>query len=372
MTDDTSTILRIVVALVLVLVFAACAGAPVRAVDMEAARANAARSVDAPPPLPPHMELQATQDGVCELVDHAVRCAGRNMWGEVGDGTREPHAEWFRVPGTEGAVQLAAGGHHVCVRLEDGTARCWGDNAFAQTGDGIGGEPRMSPVGVAGVREIEELSAGTAHTCARVRGGDVLCWGGQIDSVQIAYDLDPTSRRHPAVIAHGASRLVTGYERTYAKTFDGWVTWAPKRGPPPPPLPLPSLADAVDVSSGLTDECALTNRGEVRCWGSSHVSLGSRPHDPSLAQAIPGLTHVIKVSTHRLKSCALQADGHVQCWPAIYDVIPAEPAPELVAEIHDAVDVTSGFDFACARLRDASVKCWGKTDYLPEETALQR
>jgi len=230
----------------------------VRTVDMEQVRANGARAAEAVATAPtPHVELQAMMDGVCELADGVVRCAGRNMWGEVGDGTREPHREWSRVPGIEGAVQLAAGGHHVCVRFGDGTARCWGDNAFAQLGDGIGGEPRTSPVAVVGVSDIVELRAGGAHTCARVRGGDVLCWGGRIDSVMLRFDLDPASRRQPTLTATSASRLVTGNERTFAKTTEGWVTWMPKRGSPPVPNLLVGLADAVDLASGIADECAV-------------------------------------------------------------------------------------------------------------------
>jgi hypothetical protein len=360
-------------ALVALVALAACArqGGPARAVDMEVGRGDAARGSEAPPAAAPHVELQATMAGVCELAGGVVRCAGRNMWGEIGDGTREPHREWARVPGIDHAVQLAAGGHHVCVRLEDRTAQCWGDNAFAQLGDGVGGEPRTAPVTVVGVHDIEELRAGSSHTCARLRGGDVLCWGGMIDSVQIPFDLDPTSRLRPTRIVTNASRLVAGHERSYAKTPDGWVTWAPQRGPPPIPLVMGALDDAVAIALGIADDCAATAHGEVRCWGASHPSTHPRRYEPDLAQAIPGLPPVTKVTVGRAHACALVVDGRVYCWGELHGYVPKPPSSAPVAGITDAVDVTAGFDFTCARLRNGSVKCWGTTDYLPEETALE-
>ena len=350
---------------------AACGGqsGPVRTADMEVARASGARASSAvTPPPPPHVELQATMDGVCELADGVVRCAGRNLWGEVGDGTREPHPDWVRVPGTEGAVQLSAGGRHVCVRIDDGTARCWGDDAFAQLGDGVGGEPRTSPVTVAGVRDIEEIRAGMAHTCARVRGGDVLCWGGMIDSVVLGFDLDPTSRRHPTRIASEVSRLVAGNERTFARTSHGWATWSPARGAPPVPRLLDGLDDAVDLASGIADECAVDAAGAVRCWGASHPSTHQRPHDPETAQRIHGLPPATRVTVGRAHTCALVAGGQVYCWGELFGYASKPTTPERIEGIDDAVDLTAGFEFTCARLRSGPVKCWGSTDYLPEET----
>jgi hypothetical protein len=359
-------------AAVLLIALTACGarGGAVRTADMVPASTNRPRASEAARP-PPHVELQATMDGVCELEDGVVRCAGRNLWGEVGDGAREPRREWSRVAGTEGAVQLAAGGHHVCVRIEDGTARCWGDDAVAQLGDGVGGEPRTAPVPVVGVRDIEEVRAGTSHTCARVRGGDVMCWGGMIDSVLLEYDSDPKWRLHPVRATTNALQLVTGHERTFAKTTDGWATWVPARSMPMPRL-LGSLGDVIDLASGIADECAVGTAGEVRCWGASHPSTHPRRYDPEAAQRIAGLPPATRVVVGRAHTCALVAGGNVYCWGEVYGYASQPTAPERVSGVDDAVDLTAGFDFTCARLRTGSVKCWGDTDFLPEDTALAR
>src|SRR6185503_5829179 len=79
-------------------------------------------------------------------------------------------------------VQLATGGEHTCALLEDGAARCWGDNWDGQLGyarpDEIGDDELPSSVGVVDVGgPVMQLSAGYWHTCALLEGGDVRCWG---------------------------------------------------------------------------------------------------------------------------------------------------------------------------------------------------
>nr|WP_322489641.1 RCC1 domain-containing protein [Chloroflexus sp.] len=53
------------------------------------------------------------------------------------------------VSGLTGAIAIAAGLEHTCALLNDGTARCWGDNFSSQLGDGTAGYS-PTPVQVAG------------------------------------------------------------------------------------------------------------------------------------------------------------------------------------------------------------------------------
>jgi len=45
----------------------------------------------------------------------------------------DPQTTPIEVPGLTGAVALAAGHQHTCALLDDGTARCWGDNGRASS-----------------------------------------------------------------------------------------------------------------------------------------------------------------------------------------------------------------------------------------------
>src|SRR5439155_680651 len=79
----------------------------------------------------------------CALLgDGTVQCWGRNLEGQLGDGTTTSSPTPVRVGGVTGAVAIAAGqgGVHTCALLADGSVKCWGalgaGNAVGQLGNG--------------------------------------------------------------------------------------------------------------------------------------------------------------------------------------------------------------------------------------------
>jgi hypothetical protein len=73
-----------------------------------------------------------------------------------------------------GASALALGDKTSCVRMADGTVRCWGE--MQPLGDASGmSQPR--PVRIEGLSDVEEIGVGNGHACARKRDGSVWCWG---------------------------------------------------------------------------------------------------------------------------------------------------------------------------------------------------
>src|SRR3989454_864919 len=122
----------------------------------------------------------------CALLgDGTVWCWGRNVDGQLGNGTRAPvdcspgscgSSTPVRVGGITGAAAVIAGGYHTCALLADGTAQCWGRNAEGQLGDGTT-TSSSTPVRVGGVTGAVAVSAGILHTCALLANGTVKCWG---------------------------------------------------------------------------------------------------------------------------------------------------------------------------------------------------
>src|SRR5690606_28836965 len=84
------------------------------------------------------------------------------------------------VPGAAGALALTAGEAHTCARMADGGARCWGDSAAGQLGDGTL-EDRKPATSVLGLTGAVSVAAGADHGCAALRGGGVVCWGSNAD-----------------------------------------------------------------------------------------------------------------------------------------------------------------------------------------------
>ena len=94
------------------------------------------------------------------LRDGTARCWGDPFAGALGGGgpteaTPEPMGPVgmpipVAVLNVAGAVEIAAGSTHACVRLASGTVKCWGENEHGQLGDGSTTD-RSTPVDVAGL-----------------------------------------------------------------------------------------------------------------------------------------------------------------------------------------------------------------------------
>lgn len=106
-----------------------------------------------------------------------VECWGDNGGGRLGLGDSVDRHSPTRVPGFDDAVQIAVGSTHSCAVRASGTVECWGDNTWGQVGDGTMGSPIMSPTAVSGISEpVLQVALGSAHTCART-ANQVWCWG---------------------------------------------------------------------------------------------------------------------------------------------------------------------------------------------------
>jgi hypothetical protein len=66
-----------------------------------------------------------------------VECWGANELGKLGDGTTDYRLDPVPVVGlSSGVASVDAGEYHACAVSTGGGARCWGNNADGQLGDG--------------------------------------------------------------------------------------------------------------------------------------------------------------------------------------------------------------------------------------------
>jgi alpha-tubulin suppressor-like RCC1 family protein len=131
------------------------------------------------------------------LTDGALRCWGGGFYGETGHGNRdlvgddETAASVPPVDFGGAAVDVATGGHHTCVLLDEGRVRCWGDGNYGEIGQGnrerIGDDEFPSvaqDVDLGG--PALRIATGAIHTCALLDTGALRCFG-EASSGQLGY-----------------------------------------------------------------------------------------------------------------------------------------------------------------------------------------
>jgi len=111
-----------------------------------------------------------------------ILCWGSNEFGQLGTGPGGGASSTvpLRVAGDRTFGDLAVGGVHACGLDSDGTAFCWGRNLHGQVGDGTT-QDRPAPTRVEGSTRFTEVASLGSHTCGRTAGGEVLCWGYNLE-----------------------------------------------------------------------------------------------------------------------------------------------------------------------------------------------
>lgn len=130
----------------------------------------------------------------------AAKCWGADPYGQLGIGPWQypyPAAPVDVVGLQSGVATINAGGYHTCATLENGGAKCWGNNERGQLGDGTTAGQR-TPVDVVGLSAtVRSISTGFEHTCAITEAGEIKCWGdnsfGQLGDGTIIRRLTPVS-----------------------------------------------------------------------------------------------------------------------------------------------------------------------------------
>jgi alpha-tubulin suppressor-like RCC1 family protein len=132
---------------------------------------------------------------------HPLFCWGNNRAGQLGVGPTPPDSSSFLRVGTDlDWAGASAGGMHTCARKEDRTLYCWGQNYSGQLGDGsTTGKDLPQQVGTDA--DWVQISAGQYHTCAVKTDGRLFCWGDN-DAGQLGIGSDAPMAATPTLVTH--------------------------------------------------------------------------------------------------------------------------------------------------------------------------
>lgn len=207
-----------------------------------------------------------------------IRCWGANS-GAFGDGTTSDSPTPVDTSGITASTSIAVGWGHTCAVVAGGTVKCWGHyNNWGQIGDGTTAIERLLPVDVVQLSGVAAVTNGSYHSCARLSDGTLSCWGNNQGG---GLGLGTTdSNRHTATAVPGltgVAQVSAGSAHTCARTGAGAVyCWG--SGPigdgvntsKPSPTAVKGLTDAVEIASGEDHACARRASGKVVCWGSDY------------------------------------------------------------------------------------------------------
>jgi alpha-tubulin suppressor-like RCC1 family protein len=340
-----------------------------------------------------HPHLPARTFGILAMAV-STGCGG-------GDGKFTPSAP------LAGVAAIGAGGAHACAVLTDGTARCWGSNAFDELGTGSDSGWESHPVTVAGLTGAAGIACSGMHTCALLADGTVSCWGdevwGEIGDGAVNVDRRPAPTPVPGLggvtvlVAHGSSDdgdiadqfscAVTtgGAVACWGQDDFGQVGVAPPASGLPvvrTPSVVAGVTDAVAVGLGSEHACAVLAGGGVNCWGSDLLGQlgdgGGSPMPVLPPLTIAGLAGpAIAVTAGQYHTCALLAGGTVECWGRNYQgelgngTMTAVVGPVAVTGLDNVVSIAATDANTCALRSDGTVWCWGVGSHSSSSVPVQ-
>jgi alpha-tubulin suppressor-like RCC1 family protein len=288
--------------------------------------------------------ISAGGDHTCAVLNGGTaRCWGDGFRGQLGNGTvgwGNYSSSPITVSLSSGAtvVAVSAGGQHTCAVLNDGTARCWGDNYYGQLGNGLGGYS-STPVSVIGLSNLTAIAAGDLHTCAMLSDGTVRCWGDN----------------EYGELGNGSSGLFSG-----SPGFSASST----------PVAVIGLSNTVAIAAGERHTCAVLSNGTARCWGwNSDGQIGNGTAGPYSVVTTPvtvsTLSNATTVAAGWRHTCAALNDGTVRCWGNNWSgqlgdgTTMARYTPVAVSGLSAVTAIAAGWEHTCALLNDGTVRCWG-------------
>ncbi|MEK2647423.1 RCC1 domain-containing protein [Bdellovibrio sp. BCCA] len=220
--------------------------------------------------------------------------------------------------------QLTLTMQHTCARLSGGKVKCWGDNTNSQIGDGTTAHSFTSKL-TSPDFNFSQFSSGSGYSCGLSEGA-VFCIG-----------------------ANNFGKL--GDSSTTNRT-----TYVPNT----------EQTETMKIVAGWSHTCAI-NSGKVKCWGrNSNGQLGDgttvdKTH-PMASTYVTGITNATMISLGQNHTCALDGTT-IKCWGwNTYGQLgngTTTTSSTPVVAMTNAKFVALGASHSCGIDNSNVAKCWG-------------
>jgi cysteine-rich repeat protein len=264
-----------------------------------------------------------------------VSCWGQYQKGRLGMGMVEYFHTPQRILNLGGAEEVVVGARHTCARLSGGSVRCWGRDESNQRGSRVALPSKTPPSLVYGLQNTQHLTSGLFMSCALKSDQTAACWG----RLELAPD-------NPHGVPFPFSVINSGTPR--------WQT----------------------LDAGTYSLCGIDDQGTLSCWGgNASGQLGDGTLEPNEEpEPVRVLGPVISVTSsgswwyETVHRCARDRQSMVWCWGANQwgqsgASDPAHPdwvgEPQMIAELGPTTVVSAGTERTCAVTTDGRSICWG-------------
>lgn len=139
----------------------------------------------------------------------------------------------------------------------------------------------------------------------------------------------------------------------------------------------------IDMALSVFSTCALTDDGNVRCWGrndSGQLGYGNNTdigddEMPSFTDYVDLGGEAVQIAAGANHFCALLATGNVRCWGenakgqlgyGHTENIGDDETPSMAGNVNvggEVLIIDLGLYFSCALLTTGKVRCWGDNEY---------
>lgn len=362
-------------------------------------------------------QLATTRSHACaKTLDERALCWGRNVYGQLGDGTSITREQAAPVAQLSGVVDLSVAEDFSCALTRDDRIACWGFDR----GEALAREDVHLHT-VEGLRASSIAAAGHM-TCAVDEAKQVRCWGNDsIEYVGVAGVAKPTTVDIPS----GNGELLdftSGWETCFLLSSGslqcgswtsynpGTQSFVPSTATPdvramintqPPACtisgtgrkaqlncgqsfallePETRLKDPFDISGASMRACVAYSGGKVSCFA-EYYYWGDGPRPPREFKQVPGISDAVAVSSATYHDCALRKDGRVTCWVGRAESQWSEDGRTATAVhyrmsdptdmgLDSIVELASGSQHHCALSKAGAVRCWADSPYN-EQTVWQ-
>ena len=264
------------------------------------------------------------------IIDSPAAAWGRNLEGQLGNGTTTNSTTPIGVSNLSGDVKEIDGGVYYSLALKsDGTVWAWGYNDHGQLGSGTN-TSSTTPVQVSNLSGVTNIAGGGLHSLAVKSDGTVSAWGnnyaGQLGNGTTTDSTTPvqvSNLRGVTDIAGGVSHslVIKKYTvkkkrngRTIRRTITVPMSWGNNYSGQlgngtttnsTTPVQVSSLSGVKDIASGGSHSLALKTDGTVRAWGYNYAGqLGNGTTTDSTAPVqvsnLSGITGIAGAGDHSL------------------------------------------------------------------------